>query len=76
MAFLSGIHFLTGWHCKFRPNTEGVNNTMSYNYISDGPHNCILGGGNEGTVRVFEQDFALEDDIGSHACSLEARTCV
>lgn len=21
---------------------------MSHNYISDGPHNCILGGGNEG----------------------------
>jgi hypothetical protein len=26
----------------------GVNNTYSYNHISDGPHNCILGGGNEG----------------------------
>jgi hypothetical protein len=25
-----------------------------------------------GTVRVFEQDFSLEDAIGSHACSLEA----
>jgi hypothetical protein len=24
------------------------------------------------TVRVFEHDFALEDAIGSHACSLEA----
>jgi hypothetical protein len=23
MAFLSGVHCLTGWHCKFRPNTEG-----------------------------------------------------
>jgi hypothetical protein len=37
----------------------------------------------EGTVRVFEQDSALEDAIGSHSCSLEAnmrvclkRTCV
>jgi hypothetical protein len=29
-----------------------------------------------GTVRVFEQDFALEDAIGSHACSLEALACV
>jgi hypothetical protein len=29
-----------------------------------------------GTVRVFKQDFALEDAIGSHACSLEALTCV
>jgi hypothetical protein len=32
--------------------------------------------GTEGTVRVFEHDFALEDAIGSHACSLEALTCV
>jgi hypothetical protein len=29
-----------------------------------------------GTVHVFRQDFALEDAIGSHACSLEALTCV
>jgi hypothetical protein len=29
-----------------------------------------------GTVRVFGQNLALEDAIGSHACSLEARTCV
>jgi hypothetical protein len=25
MTFLSGVHFLTGWHCKFRPNTAGTN---------------------------------------------------
>jgi hypothetical protein len=29
-----------------------------------------------GTVRVFGQNVPLEDAIGSHACSLEARTCV
>jgi hypothetical protein len=29
-----------------------------------------------GTVRVFGQSFSLEDAIGSHACSLEALTCV
>jgi hypothetical protein len=23
MAFLSSVHFLTGSHCKLRPNTEG-----------------------------------------------------
>jgi hypothetical protein len=28
------------------------------------------------TVRVFRQKFTLEDAIGSHACSLEALTCV
>jgi hypothetical protein len=31
---------------------------------------------NDGTVRVFRQNFALEDAIGSHACSLQALTCV
>jgi hypothetical protein len=29
-----------------------------------------------GTVRVFGQNFALEDAIGSHACSLQANMCV
>jgi hypothetical protein len=29
-----------------------------------------------GLVRVFGQKIALEDAIGSHACSLEALTCV
>jgi hypothetical protein len=27
----------------------------------------------DGPVRVFRQKFALEDSIGSHACSLEAK---
>jgi hypothetical protein len=29
-----------------------------------------------GAVRVFRQDFPLEDAIGSHACSLAALACV
>jgi hypothetical protein len=29
-----------------------------------------------GMVCVFEQNFALKDAIGSHACSLEALPCV
>jgi hypothetical protein len=29
-----------------------------------------------GTVRVFRQKPALEDAIGSHACSLEDLACV
>jgi hypothetical protein len=29
-----------------------------------------------GTVRVFRQEFTLEDAIGSHTCSLEAFACV
>jgi catalase (peroxidase I) len=32
--------------------------------------------GFEGTVRVFRLEFSLEATIGSHACSLEALTCV
>jgi hypothetical protein len=24
MALLSSVHFIAGWHCKFRPNTEGL----------------------------------------------------
>jgi hypothetical protein len=28
------------------------------------------------TVRVFRQEFTLEDAIGSHVCSLEARAGV
>jgi hypothetical protein len=34
------------------------------------------GTGSGGTVCVFRPDFALEDAIGSHACSLEANTRV
>jgi hypothetical protein len=30
----------------------------------------------KGTMVVLRQDFALEDAIGSHACSLEALTCL
>jgi hypothetical protein len=30
----------------------------------------------ESTVRVFRQQFTLEDAIGSHACSFEANMCV
>jgi hypothetical protein len=38
----------------------GVNNTFSYNHISNGAHNCILGGGNEaqqgGVNTIFEHN--------------------
>ena len=35
-TYMSGIHW------------AGVNNTYSHNTITDAPHNCMLGGGNEG----------------------------
>jgi hypothetical protein len=34
MAFLSGVHFLTGVHCKFHPNTEGQQH--SYDWFGAG----------------------------------------
>ena len=68
-AFLSGAHCsLTGWHRKLCPNTEGIARQRAA--IVQGLKDSI------GTVRVFRQKFALEDAIGSHACSLEALTCV
>lgn len=36
-TYMSGIHW------------AGVNNTYSHNRLSSAPHNCMLGGGNEGT---------------------------
>jgi hypothetical protein len=38
------------------------------------PFTAVRGSG--GTERVFRQEFTLENAIGSHACSLEALTCV
>jgi L-rhamnonate dehydratase len=41
-------------------------------HIRNEPVYAMLGG----TVRVFRQNLALEDAIGSHACSLEANMSV
>jgi hypothetical protein len=53
-----------------------VNKTGLSMIETDGPYcgNPCGSGDHDhyGTVRVFEQDFAFEDAIGSHACSLEA----
>jgi hypothetical protein len=40
-------------------------------YTADDAQSCIAC-----TVRVYRQEFTLEDAIGSHACSLEALPCV
>jgi hypothetical protein len=45
-----------------------INRSLS----DDGGAGCRL----QGTVRVFWQDFALDDAIGSHACSFETLQCV
>jgi hypothetical protein len=37
---------------------------------------CRYSAWTDSTLRVFRQNFALEDAIGSHACSLEALACV
>ena len=65
MAFLSGVHVLTGSDCKLRRNTKG----------------SMLGKFFElwlpVYVHVFRHDSALDDIIGSHDFApLEALTCV
>ena len=49
-ALRNRIHHMANFKRTYQPGLHwsGVNNTMSHNYISDGPHNCVLGGGNEG----------------------------
>eukprot|EP00930_Biecheleria_cincta_P044390 TRINITY_DN30509_c0_g1_i1.p1 TRINITY_DN30509_c0_g1~~TRINITY_DN30509_c0_g1_i1.p1 ORF type:complete len:646 (+),score=106.02 TRINITY_DN30509_c0_g1_i1:148-2085(+) len=40
----------------------GVNNTFSRNLVSDGPHNCVLGGGNElAAVDCLHEDNVIEN---------------
>jgi hypothetical protein len=39
MAFISGVHFLTSWHCKFRPTPEGESPNVEY-YGNDNPKNA------------------------------------
>ena len=45
----------------------GVNNTFARNHVSDGPHNCFLGGGNE----MPAADCVHEDNIIEN-CAYEA----
>jgi hypothetical protein len=45
----------------------GVNNTFARNHVSDGPHNCFLGGGNE----IPAADCTHEDNIIEN-CAYEA----
>eukprot|EP00928_Gymnodinium_smaydae_P074702 TRINITY_DN5772_c0_g2_i1.p1 TRINITY_DN5772_c0_g2~~TRINITY_DN5772_c0_g2_i1.p1 ORF type:complete len:483 (-),score=37.64 TRINITY_DN5772_c0_g2_i1:232-1680(-) len=45
----------------------GVNNTFSRNHVSDGPHNCFLGGGNEiPAVACLHEENTIEN------CAYEA----
>jgi hypothetical protein len=42
MAFLSKVHSLTSWHCKLRPNTEGIADEIEKRGETDGvgSRNC------------------------------------
>jgi hypothetical protein len=44
------VYHISQYKRTYQPGLHwgGVNNTYSHNHLSDGPHNCILGGGNEG----------------------------
>jgi hypothetical protein len=56
---------------------DAVNWVQTLKVLTDVRYLAVgLGRSSAGTVRVFRQKFTLEDAIGSHACSLEANTCV
>eukprot|EP01052_Picozoa_sp_SAG31_P026426 SAG31_NODE_2393_length_5793_cov_18.326484_6_plen_465_part_00 len=46
----NSIHDVSNYKRSYQPGLlwAGVNNTYKWNHISEGPHNCILGGGNQG----------------------------
>ena len=50
-ALKNRIHDMANYKRSYQPGLlwAGVNNSYSWNHISDGPHNCILGGGNQVT---------------------------
>jgi hypothetical protein len=54
--------------------SEGMSLVHACAYV--GHPSLLSAWNNAGTVRVFRQQFTLEDAIGSHACSLEALACV
>ena len=66
----------------------GVNNTYSHNVVSHGPHNCVLGGGNEadadegGVGNVFEFNtfercsFESSDTGAFYTCGQQATAFV
>jgi hypothetical protein len=52
---------------------------LCYNQPTGMPTPCVAAvytPSGQCTVRVFRQDHALDDAIGSHACSIEALACV
>jgi hypothetical protein len=63
MPFLSGVHSwaftpLTGWHCKFRPNTEGLNisiiGSLAYSY------NVFLAKANASQPVVTTREYKID----------------
>jgi hypothetical protein len=54
-----------GWYCN------SLSLVVPYT-VPDYDDIEVIGSGNQRTVRVFRQNLAPEDAIGSHACSLEA----
>ena len=77
-ALNNRIHDMANYKRSYQPGLlwAGVNNSYSWNHISDGPHNCILGGGNQ--VRGNEADllsFAVFTHSGGLARGQGPTTC-
>ena len=85
-ALRNHIHHMANFKRTYQPGLHwsGVNNTVSYNYISDGPHNCVLGGGNEGPAAncLFEYNtldkcsYESSDTGAFYTCGQQANAFV
>jgi hypothetical protein len=62
------IHSIT----TLQANGDSVSLSLDYKSHADASGGPL----SPGTVHFFRQSVTLDDDIGSHACSLEALACV
>jgi hypothetical protein len=75
-TLLNGLNMIPFSRIDLATNHELCHTLLNgLNMIPFSRHRIRMSSGS-GTVRVSRQKFTLEDAIGSHTCSLEARTCV
>ena len=69
------VHGFARWKRTYQAGIHwaGVGNTYSHNTVTDGPHNCFLGGGNEadGNTTVAGVDCTFEGNM-LDTCAYEA----
>jgi hypothetical protein len=85
-ALRNHIHHMANFKRTYQPGLHwsGVNNKFSHNYISNGPHNCVLGGGNEGPSanNLFEYNtldkcsYESSDTGAFYTCGQQANAFV